>query len=76
MSENKDWFGNKKSTYITLGASNHTNKERQRDDYYATDPIAIDGLKSVWNIPQTVWEVSCGAGHLSERLKELGHTVY
>ena len=76
MSENKDWFGNKKSMYITLGASNHTNKERQRDDYYATDPIAIDGLKSVWNIPQTVWEVSCGAGHLSERLKELGHTVY
>ena len=76
MSENKDWIGNKKSTYITLGASNHTDKERQTEDYYATDPIAIDGLKSVWDIPQNVWEVSCGEGHLSKRLEELGHTVY
>lgn len=36
----KDWTGNKKSTFVTLGASNHTDKERQREDYYATDPIA------------------------------------
>lgn len=36
----KDWIGNKKSTFVTLGASNHTDKERQREDYYATDPIA------------------------------------
>ena len=54
MSENKDWVGNKKSTYITLGASNHTDKERQTEDYYATDPIAINGLKNVWNIPQNI----------------------
>lgn len=46
MNGNKDWTGNQKSTYITLGASNHTDKERQTEDYYATDPIAIDGLKT------------------------------
>lgn len=40
----KDWTGNGKSTFITLGASNHTNKEREINDYYATDPIAIDAL--------------------------------
>jgi hypothetical protein len=76
MEKNKDWTGNKKSTYITLGASNHTVKERQTEDYYATDPVAIDGLKAVFEIPQNVWECSCGQGHLSKRLKEFGHTVY
>ena len=76
MSENKDWTGNGKSTYITLGASNHTDKEREKNDYYATDPIAIDGLKTVWDIPSHIWECSCGEGHLSKRLEELGHHVY
>lgn len=76
MSTNKDWTGNKKSTYITLGASNHTDKERQTEDFYATDKVAIDGLKSVWEIPQNIWECACGEGDLSKRLEELGHTVY
>ena len=40
----KDWIGNNKSIYTTLGASNHTDKEREENDYYATDPIAIDKL--------------------------------
>ena len=34
----KDWTGNSNSIYKTLGASNHTDKERQNEDYYATDP--------------------------------------
>lgn len=36
----KDWNGNQNSIYKTLGASNHTEKERQPDDYYATEPKA------------------------------------
>ena len=31
----KDWIGNKKSTFVTLGASNHTEKEREKNDFYA-----------------------------------------
>lgn len=42
----KDWTGNGKSIFTTLGASNHTGKERETNDYYATDPIAIDALLS------------------------------
>ena len=38
----KDWSGNVNSVWKTLGASNHTENEREADDYYATDPIAID----------------------------------
>ena len=40
----KDWTGNGKSIFTTLGASNHTEKEREINDYYATDPIAVDAL--------------------------------
>lgn len=76
MSENRDWIGNKKSTYITLGASNHTDKERQNDDYYATDPIAIDKLLKHHTLPSAVvFEPSCGEGHLSKRLEEKGFIV-
>ena len=46
---NKDWTGNKRSTFVTLGASNHTDKERQHEDYYATDPIAAKLLLEVEN---------------------------
>lgn len=72
----QDWTGNNKSTYVTLGASNHTDKERQVHDFYATDSIAIDLLKSACDIPKFVYEPSCGQGHLSKRLIELGHHVY
>ena len=43
----KDWTGNKNSIWKTLGATNHTDKERQNEDYYATDPIAIDKLLTI-----------------------------
>ena len=39
-----DWSGNKNSIYKTLGASNHTDKERQSEDYYATEPKAVELL--------------------------------
>ena len=76
MSKNKDWDGNTNSIWKTLGASNHTEKEREKDDFYATDPIAIDKLLQAVDIPDRVWECACGAGHLSERLKIYGKDVY
>lgn len=66
-----DW-----SIYKTLGASNHTDKERESNDYYATDPVAIDRLEMKFDIPHNVWEPCCGEGHLSKRLIKLGHDVY
>lgn len=73
--KNKDWGGNKRTTYAQLGASNHCDHERQNEDFYATDSIAIDKLKAVYDIPKNIVEISAGNGHLSERLKELGHNV-
>lgn len=73
----KDWTGNKNSIFKTLGASNHTDKERQNEDYYATDPIAIDVLLKDGGVTfnKPIWECSCGEGHLSERLKSFGYEV-
>jgi len=72
-----DWTGNYKSTFTTLGASNHTANEREVNDYYATAPEAIDVLINDGgaNLAPNLWEVSCGEGHLSERLKQYGYNV-
>lgn len=40
----KDWKGNGKSTYVTIGASNHSDGEREKHDFYATSPEAVDAL--------------------------------
>lgn len=74
---NKDWTGNKNSIFKTLGASNHTDKERQNEDYYATDPIAIDVLLNEGGMKfnKDIWEPACGELHLSNRLKEYGYNV-
>jgi len=33
---NKDWTGNNASLYRIMGASNHSDTEREKDDFYAT----------------------------------------
>ena len=72
---NKDWTGDGNSIFKTLGASNHTDKERETNDFYATSPEAIDLLKKKIDLPKQILEPACGSGCLSERLIELGHDV-
>lgn len=69
------------NVYTLLGASNHSNYERQPVDYYATDPhsaeIFLDKIKQDGIIlPKEIYEPACGGGHLSEVLKNYGYTVY
>ena len=71
----KDLNGNRK-VFVTLGASNHTDKVREINDFYATDPIAIDKLVDAIQLPKKIWECACGTGCLSERLKYFGHDVF
>ncbi len=71
----KDWVGNNKSIFVCNGASNHSNSERQSDDYYATDPKAIHKLCAVEKFTPIVWECACGAGHMVQALKENGYKV-
>ena len=73
-----DWNGNKNSIYKTIGATNHTDKEREKDDFYATDPVAIDILLKDGGIKLTdpVWECACGDGCLAKRLNEYGYNAF
>jgi hypothetical protein len=71
----KDWVGNYNSIYKTLGASNHSEGDREINDFYATDPKAIDLLLEKERFATDIWECACGAGHLSMRLENLGHNV-
>lgn len=71
----KDWTGNQKSIYTTLGASNHTDKERESNDYYATEPKALELLLELEKFWPYVWECACGEGHLSEVLKSHDYDV-
>ena len=71
----KDWVGNTNSVYSIIAASNHSDTERETNDYYATDPHAIDYLLEKATLNRDIWECACGAGHLSQRLTELGYNV-
>lgn len=71
----KDWTGNKRTTFATLGASSHSEHEREENDYYATDPKTIDALFSVERFSQTIWEPACGEGHLSKKIEEYNKSV-
>jgi hypothetical protein len=76
MAFNRDWTGNKNSIYKTLGASSHTNKEREENDYYATEPKAVELLLELEDFTNFhVWESACGQGHLSEAMIQKGIKV-
>ena len=61
--------------FSTLGASNHSENERQKEDYYATDPRFINHLieKEPWlkNPELKILEPSAGEGILVDRFFEL-----
>lgn len=72
---NKDWTGNAKSIYTPLGASNHSDGEREINDYYATDPGALVSLLKRETFSPYVWECACGGGHLSKVLDDYCYNV-
>lgn len=73
--QNKDWIGDMNSIYRTLGASNHTDKDREQYDYYATEPKAIELLLAEEQFAPVIWECACGKGHLSKVLEAYGYEV-
>lgn len=71
----RDWVGNTNSIFKNLAASNHSETERQIDDYYATDPKALEMLLEHEKFNSYIWECACGGGHLSRVLCEKGYKV-
>lgn len=87
----KDWKGNSDSVRSRLAINkDHTTKGRETDDFYATDPKALELFVNGCS-PQTkyyfnqcvfdghdryyIWEPAAGVGNLSNWLKENGYNV-
>jgi len=72
----KDWTGNRQTVFKNIGASNHTDNDRQSHDYYATEPKAVRLLLELEKFEGDIWECACGEGHLSEEIKKFGFNVH
>ena len=66
----RDWIGSKRFLDCNI-----RNKEADPNDYYATDPRAVELLLEQEEFSRNIWEPACGEGHLSKVLEEKGHTV-
>ena len=71
----KDWIGNNKSAFTCNGASNHSEQEREENDFYATDPKAVEMLLNLEKFNNPIWEPACGNGHMSDVLEKYGYFV-
>jgi len=71
----KDWKGGNASAFKTIGASNHTDHDRQPQDYYATEPAATDWLCQLETFSNPILEPACGEGHISKQLIAHGYQV-
>jgi len=70
MSNEKD-----SSMFRMIGASNHTDEEREENDYYATSPIATKSLLDRETFNEVIWEPACGGGHICDVLIENGYKI-
>lgn len=71
----QDWVGNQNSVFMALGASNHSQTNREPNDYYATDPKAVEILLQHEVFSPCVWECACGGGHITEVLESHDYKV-
>ncbi len=72
----RDWTGGVAAVFKTIGASNHKDGERQREDYYATEPSATEWLCKLEDFRGgKILEPSCGEGHISKVLIKHGYDV-
>lgn len=61
--------------FAVLGATNHSQNQREENDFYATDPIAMELLLNMEQFSNDIWECACGEGHLSKVLEARGYNV-
>ena len=61
-----------KKCFVCLGASNHSEVEREENDFYATPPIATEALLKIIDLDKNIpiLEPCCGKGHISKILEK------
>lgn len=75
MATNKDWTGNRLSVHQAIGARNYAQHEREHNDFYATEPKAVEMLLKVESFAPNIWECACGRGQMSKVLEANGYKV-
>lgn len=65
---------------LMLGASNHSRTDRESNDFYATEPRAVEKFLAALErdglmLSDPIWEPACGQGHISEVLDAAGYEV-
>ena len=65
----------KDDVYKILGASNHSDSIRSKNDFYATPPLAVEQLLEVETFDKNVWEPATGMNHITDVLEEHGYNV-
>lgn len=71
----RDWTGNSRSVFSCLGANNYSQHEREANDYYATEPKAVELLLEQERFRNNILEPACGEGHMSVVLSNHGYNV-
>lgn len=57
-----------------VGNSRHADAEP--NDYYATEPRAVELLLEQESFSENIWEPACGEGHISKVLEDNGYSVF
>lgn len=65
-----------RNVFTPLGASNHSEGERDKWDYYATEPYAVELLMDKEEFSDVITEPCCGEGHISKVLIQRGKKVH
>lgn len=66
---------------LQMGARNGAKQARQKDDFYATSPKAVELFlnalkKDNYSLNSKIWECACGQGHISKVLINNGFEVF
>lgn len=68
----KDWIGNAQAVHsVNLRGVN-----AEQNDYYATEPKAVELLLEQETFHPYIWECACGEGHMSKVLEAHGYKVH
>lgn len=67
----KDWTGTKQF----IASCNNRKINAEQNDYYATEPRAVELLLQNETFNHYIWECACGAGHISKVLSDAGYDV-
>ena len=69
----KDWSGNARSLLTCNGARTFAIEERQSEDFYATEPKAVEELLERETFSETILEPCVGQGHIAKVLIDGGY---